>query len=573
MAAAFGFSVGDVLAVVNLVSTVIDSLRSASGSGSQYRDLVSELQTLKDSLIHVKHVALNETQDVGQNALLAAVAQCQQTVDEFVKKIEPYQPYLATGGSGNKAKDAWMKIKWATCKREDIETFRQKLRDRRGVIEVLLTSLQVNHASRQTRAQVGWLRSLCSKIQELSVQCMGRLAVISDNVTICVEQGKKLMNSTARVLDTNNQILQLIYTFQWLTNQVPPQIDRQQPVYMIDALGRASPFHLEFVRSAEALTAVLKINFQHTRSGIEKIERGEFVILESGSQQDVDLRKPWDTCFFPGQRVAMSIVVNSNLDFMTNWCPICKTATQNATRMEILCATCGRTFSRVRDMHSQDVERPMIEAAPAETETLNSPSVQDCVPLAGPPLPETQLAHKTDHGVDDGIRDFRRIRIQGSAQLSTSCTYLATRGSEIMSFAYGSCHVGRTNDDTWIEFVMDESPETDPEVHLRILLAPTQSFRRSDKLIIWLFDQSDVFAFHFNNSQGYQIIRQILEETYGKIQHLEIRPHPEFGYAVGDEPLPLGTGINEADEFKIAHLPSGFEFRTRRQVLHSLLGM
>lgn len=33
---------------------------------------------------------------------------------------------------------------------------------------------------------------------------------------------------------------------------IPGQIDRQQPIYFIDALGRSSPFHLEFVRSPEA---------------------------------------------------------------------------------------------------------------------------------------------------------------------------------------------------------------------------------------------------------------------------------------------------------------------------------
>jgi hypothetical protein len=34
-------------------------------------------------------------------------------------------------------------------------------------------------------------------------------------------------------------------------NTMPGQIERQQPVYLLDALGRHTPFHLEFVRSAE----------------------------------------------------------------------------------------------------------------------------------------------------------------------------------------------------------------------------------------------------------------------------------------------------------------------------------
>lgn len=40
------------------------------------------------------------------------------------------------------------------------------------------------------------------------------------------------------------------------------QIQRQQPVYLIDAFNKESPFHLEFIRSLDALLAVLKVNFQ-----------------------------------------------------------------------------------------------------------------------------------------------------------------------------------------------------------------------------------------------------------------------------------------------------------------------
>jgi len=34
---------------------------------------------------------------------------------------------------------------------------------------------------------------------------------------------------------------------------IPGQIERQQPVFFVDALGKYSPFHLEFVRSAEVM--------------------------------------------------------------------------------------------------------------------------------------------------------------------------------------------------------------------------------------------------------------------------------------------------------------------------------
>jgi hypothetical protein len=38
---------------------------------------------------------------------------------------------------------------------------------------------------------------------------------------------------------------------QSIITRIPNQIDRQQPVYMVDALGRVAPFYLEFIRSSE----------------------------------------------------------------------------------------------------------------------------------------------------------------------------------------------------------------------------------------------------------------------------------------------------------------------------------
>jgi hypothetical protein len=50
---------------------------------------------------------------------------------------------------------------------------------------------------------------------------------------------------------TNVQVFQIVLNIQEIISRIPGQVDRQQPVYLIDALGRHSPFHLEFIRSAD----------------------------------------------------------------------------------------------------------------------------------------------------------------------------------------------------------------------------------------------------------------------------------------------------------------------------------
>jgi hypothetical protein len=49
----------------------------------------------------------------------------------------------------------------------------------------------------------------------------------------------------------NIKVFQIVLEVQQAILRIPGQVERQQPVYLIDALGKHSPFHLEFVRSAE----------------------------------------------------------------------------------------------------------------------------------------------------------------------------------------------------------------------------------------------------------------------------------------------------------------------------------
>ena len=143
---------------------------------------------------------------------------------------------------------------------------------------------------------------------------------MSDSITSGLQQSKQLLEMTTHVLRTNVQVFQVVLTLHNIITRIPGQIE-QQPVYLIDGLGRASPFHLEFIRSAEALVAVLAENFKKFGDK-EKILDREFVIEDSTSRQDIDLEADWDLCFSPGQRVEMSMVCQQ-LE-VSSTCPRCK---------------------------------------------------------------------------------------------------------------------------------------------------------------------------------------------------------------------------------------------------------
>jgi len=333
MPVGFGFSVGDFLAVLTLVGTVIDALRESSHVSASFYSLINELFALETSFLRVKSL---ETDDDQYVQLRQAASQCQRTIDAFYKKIQKYQPHLQQEGTDSKIKDVWKKIKWATCKKQDLEEFRAEIRGHTSSIEILLLSMQIEATTMHTRKQDSQYKGFASKIQDFSNQVMGMLSTITDSVAHSVQQGKALLELSAQVVHGNLRVFQMVHDTHLFILRIPGQIQRQQPVYLIDPFNKESPFHLEFIRSAEALLAVLKVNLKESGCGPLMIDRREFAIEESGTQNAIDLTKPWDSCFYPGQRVAMSMIFKERQGtFNSCCCPRCYKDHQESTGKEI----------------------------------------------------------------------------------------------------------------------------------------------------------------------------------------------------------------------------------------------
>jgi len=143
MPVAFGFSVGDFIAAIELVATVIDALRDSGEASSEYREVIRQLYSLETALLQVKRLEVPPAQNSELVSLKQAAAQCQFTIDNFWKKAQKYQPHLRTGGSSSRLKDGWMKIKWAVCKKEDVAKFKADLVGHTESIQLLLTAMQM----------------------------------------------------------------------------------------------------------------------------------------------------------------------------------------------------------------------------------------------------------------------------------------------------------------------------------------------------------------------------------------------------------------------------------------------
>ncbi|KAB2104143.1 hypothetical protein AG0111_0g7300 [Alternaria gaisen] len=334
MSVGFGFSVGDFLAVGKLVGTVIHTLHESSDASPSFRSLVQELYSLEIALLSFERLDF-DISHVKKVTLQQAASQYQQTIETFYKKIQNYQPHLQQGGTISKTKDTWMKVKWATCKKDDVETFRAEIRGHTSSVQILLSTLQMEATTMLMRRQDTQQRRLTTRIRDFSYEAIGMLAAITASVAQSVEQGNALLELSVRIVETNLQVFRMVQNIQQRMLEVPTQIQRGQPVYLIDPLNRERPFHPEFITAPEALLAVMKINLKDSECGPAMIDRGDFAIEELGTQSLIDLTEPWDTCFYPGQRVAMSMVFKQWQGDVKSSCPRCRTEHQESTEKEI----------------------------------------------------------------------------------------------------------------------------------------------------------------------------------------------------------------------------------------------
>ena len=315
MSVPVGLSVSDCVGALKLVATVRDALcDSGAACKGQYRDLLCQLDSLEVALHALDQLRVTNNQHDELVALKAVTAQCNATINHFWEKIRSYDPFLGPRAPERSSlRDKWMKVKWKLIAKDDIVELRARLQGQTGSIYLLMSAIQSKNQGKERRSLVG-------RIQDSCFLCLEKLSTVSDSIASSLEQSKQLLALMTEVVIVNIRVFQIFCAFM---TRIPSQVEGQQPVYMIDGLGRSCSIPLDFIRCKEALISVLAINF--SKVGAEaRIEQGQFVIEDSLTKQDIDLDVDWDLCFFPGQHVEMSMIFQQKHKSESE-CPQCHT--------------------------------------------------------------------------------------------------------------------------------------------------------------------------------------------------------------------------------------------------------
>jgi hypothetical protein len=418
MSVGFGFSAGEFIAALKLVGDVIDALRDSGNASSSFRSLINELYALESALIRVKRLDLDPSLHVQELALRQAASQCQRSIDDFWKKAQKYQPHLQTNGTNSRIKDAWYKVQWALCGQEDVQKFEAELRGHTSSIEILLMTVQLETTKLESKRRDEQGKGIASAIQFFLCQAMDKFTSLASGMTQSLSQGKILLEATTTIVNNNLRVFQILHDIQLYIMNVPGQVQRQQPIEFTDVFNRVYPIHLEFVRSVDELLAVMKVKFKRAGCDSGVLDRGNFVLEETGSQVSIDLRQPWESCLFPGQRVAMSVVIHLPKTQASS-CPRCGTSCIDSEDKDTVwyvlwmvksvrlltwySPSCRATFRRIEELS----ERSAADASIGNTGHISANPIM----LEAYSPGTKRRGDDSDPQQHNGLTKFRRLRI------------------------------------------------------------------------------------------------------------------------------------------------------------------
>lgn len=140
-------SVGDIIAIGQLIKTLVDTLDNSRGSSAEYVALTRDLWLFERALHQVSMLSKTCDDSIELNALRVttwqAVETCRESMSVFLAKIRKFERSLGEGGSGNVVKDAARKVQWQLTRKEEVERFRAELAGHYAAINMLLATAGV----------------------------------------------------------------------------------------------------------------------------------------------------------------------------------------------------------------------------------------------------------------------------------------------------------------------------------------------------------------------------------------------------------------------------------------------
>jgi hypothetical protein len=165
----FGFSVGDSVAVGNLISEIVTSLQSVDGARSEYQELIWELESLQ-TLRHLYRLNHGGSSSEAVESIKFAALSCRIPLDDFLAKSNKYEKSLGPWNRAHSAQATVKKIGWTFGAKEDIRRMQRYLNIHVGTINMLLAQFgheQMVMNDKNAEARIEQIQEQMDKAQSI----------------------------------------------------------------------------------------------------------------------------------------------------------------------------------------------------------------------------------------------------------------------------------------------------------------------------------------------------------------------------------------------------------------------
>ena len=386
MAALTFGSVGDIIALCEIVANVVEALSESRGSSAQYQELITELFSLSQALESVDELALVHHAIQNAGRLRNALGLCHKCLDVNLRTIQKYQRSLRAGGSGKSVTDVFRKLRWQSHQ-DDVLKFRREISLHVNAVNIILHVFSTN-VLREDMANVDehvadLERSLGQRLDELDRRSQEQhtktqdlvqsehtksrveaqlakletfskldsqhhvLLQIQASSTQHEDRFSKMLgtverNTGARMDDNINQLASRLETL-ILSQYLPNELHKtwtQAPLTIRDIAGSFFPVHPEFIRSYSVLCTILR-----DRSRNDSLtSTGEFA-LEDECGNHISSDSEWRAAARSGSQVYVRPYFFIDLDEKEQTsCYLCGESTLRSSGLATICFDCQRTY-------------------------------------------------------------------------------------------------------------------------------------------------------------------------------------------------------------------------------------
>ncbi|KFX86691.1 hypothetical protein V490_08937 [Pseudogymnoascus sp. VKM F-3557] len=318
----FGFSVGDFLAVGKLIADITNRLSEASGSKSQYQELLRELESLNNALKHLDKLPTNVASTNLESIKYAALS-CQRPLEQFLDKIRKYDIALGIWGKANPIKNTADKLRWAFIEKDEIKKLQSYLNIHIGTINILLAEhgleimnltsekgeldqLHIRERLENTKSLMQWIKdSLIAQtaaVQKNSSMLTELFRMVSGELGSSLQSLREMV---AKVCVSTQQIYVIVLEIRGsLATPNAKWTFFQTPLIVEDALGFKFPVPSEY--DYELLNAIIKHRFLKG-PGSSEVQTDDYELFNAKNSQAIISE---NVRLLPGTSIIMAILLN-----------------------------------------------------------------------------------------------------------------------------------------------------------------------------------------------------------------------------------------------------------------------